>query len=171
MFAPISNRFAIPLYLHTYPIFILVYMTRHSDHLRRKKSAVMGAPVNFSLGRPTLSTFSSPIHAISPLPALDRTVVNISKNTRGQIGSIACTESYTHPACRDEVSLNISPTVAFLLSRPDIRLSPISNFPCRGLPPLGVSPQCLDEAEHKYLGVSMLLFTPRIMFDTANSLD
>jgi hypothetical protein len=149
-------------------------MTRH---LRRKKSsAAMGAPVNFSLRHPTLSTVSSPIHAISPLPSLDRTVVNISKNARGQIGSITCTESYTPTAFRDEVLMpptkpNISPTVASLLSRRDSRLTPLSNFPCRGLPPLGVSPQCLDEAEDEYLGVSTLIFTPRIMFDTTNSLD
>lgn len=158
--------------------FVLIYyssscMARHSDHLcRRKSSAAVAALVTFSMARLARSTFQSesPMHIISPLPALDCTMVNISKNSRGQIGSIPCTESHLPTSCLDEILLpptnptkpNVSPTVASLLSRPDSRLTPLSNFPSRGLPPLGVSPQCLDTAEDEYFEVSMLLFTPEI---------
>lgn len=151
-------------------------MARHSVHLHRRKSSV-GELVNISMARPTLSTFpsSSPMHTISPLPALDRTVINISKNSRGQIGSTACPESHALTFCHDAVLLsptkpNISPAIASLLSRPDSRLSLLSNFFSRGLPLLGVSPQCLDAAEDEYFGVSMLLFAPEIRLNTTESL-
>ena len=144
-------------------------MARHSDHLRRKKSSVaVEAPVNLPI-----STFPSPMHTISPLPALDRTVVNISRNSRGQmLRNAACTESYIPACCRGEVLLptkpNVSPTVASLLSAPDCRLTPLSNFPCKELPLPRVSPQCLDTANDEYFGVSILLLTPDIHLISQN---
>ncbi|KIM35664.1 hypothetical protein M413DRAFT_32323 [Hebeloma cylindrosporum] len=129
--------------------------------LRRKSSAAVAAVlIDLSMARPALPNFLSPIHTISTLPALDRTVVNISKNSRGQLGSISSTDSHIPAAPRcDEYLLpparpKLPPVVASLLSRPDNRLSLSSNFPSRKLPLLGVSPQCLDKAEDEHFEVN-----------------
>ena len=142
--------------------------------LHKRSSAGMAALVDPSMERPTLSNFPSPMHTISPLPALDRTVVNISKNYRGQMESIPCTEFQLPTFRRDgfpspPTKPKHPPAVASLLSRPDSRLTPLSNFPSRELPLPGVSPQCLDKAEDEYFRVLVLLFIPGIHLIPENS--
>jgi len=141
---------------------------------RRESSAAVAALVDFSMARPTFSNFPSLMHTISPLPALDRTVVNISKNYRGPMESMACTEFQTPTLRRDgflspPTKPKHSSAVASLLSRPDSRFTPLSNFPSRVLPLPGVSPQCLDKAEDEYFGVLMLVLTPGIHLIPHNS--